>query len=139
MLLPLSLIRSPADQFRLQTDPLLITIRQRYDLALATLQGRAAASAAPDLLHDVQAWMSQVFQTAAQQGHVKGLVAWQRLMALVADGAVRVQDLLDHVLDAARMDNVRLQLVNAGFDVEVHAVVEQGHCMGWQVLARRTG
>lgn len=136
MLLPLSLIRSPADQLRLQTDPLLIAIRRRYDLALAVLQGRAAASAVPDLLHDVQAWVSQVFQTAAQQGQAEGLVAWQRLMALVADGAVRVQDLLDHVLDAARIEGMKQQLVSDGFAVEVHAVREQGHCMGWQVLAR---
>lgn len=137
MLLPLSLIRLPAQRLRLQTDPTLIAIRQRYDQALATLQGRAAASAVPDLLHDVQAWVTQVFQTAAQQGHAEGLVAWQRMMALVTDGAVRVQDLLDHVLDATRMEDVRLQLVNAGYDVEVHDVAEQGHCMGWQVLARR--
>ncbi len=138
MLLPLSLIRSPVDQLRLQTDPHLIGIRQRYDQALATLQGRAAASAAPDLLHEIQAWAIQVFQTAAQHGQTEGLAAWQRLMALVADGAVRVQDLLDHVLDAAHIEGMRRQLVSDGFDVEVHEAQEQGHCMGWQVSARRS-
>lgn len=133
MLLPLSLVGSPEHQWRLQTDPELQAIRRHYDQCVAEVQRRAEASPAPDLLNDALHWAALVFQVAAQHGQAQADAAWQRMVSLLSDGQVRVQDLLDHVLPESRVSSLKVSLAAAGYAVCVAEATEQGHRMGWRL------
>jgi SAM-dependent methyltransferase len=133
----MSLVGHPAGQAELARSARWQAVRQRFDAAQAALQQRAASSPCPDLLHDAQQWIAQVFRTSAARGAAAGTLGFEALSRQVEDTGLRLQDLLTHALDEAAVQFVTDRLAHHGFNCDWQPLHDQGHLMGLWLQARR--
>lgn len=136
MSLAMSLMGSPEGRQTLNAEPRWQTVRQAFDGFQRRLSERAAGSPCPDLLADAQNWQTQVFQVAARQGETAAHAGMGQVAQLLKDGLLRLQDLLDHVVDNQRIEALAQMVGRSGFMPTVELAEDHDHLMGWWLSAR---
>lgn len=134
MSLAMSLMGSPEGRQALSTQPRWKVVRQTFDGFQKLLSERAATSPCPDLLSDVQNWLTQVFQAAARQGEAAALSGMDQVTRLLQEGTLRLQDLLGHVVDRQRIEALARTVRDSGRVATIEAAEDKGQLMGWWLV-----
>lgn len=110
-------------------------VRHAFDRFHTQLVERANASHCPDLLLDAHGWLKQVFQSSARQGQEAAQAGMSTIAQLLRDCRLRLQDLLDHALDEARIEALGRAIQGSGRVVQIEPAQDGGHSLGRWVTA----
>lgn len=135
MALAMSLMGSPAGRQVLNAEPKWQAVRRTFDGLHRLLTDRASRSPCPDLLMDAQNWLVQVFQASARQGEEAARTGMDQITELLGQGQLRLQDLLNHVVDTPGIERLARLTRETGRNARVEPAEDSGHLMGWWLTA----
>lgn len=132
---PLARLAEPGGAAALAQDAHAHAIRRRFDAAQAALAQRAAASHAPDILHDAQRWWQAAFQQAGGRGAAAGAAAARRALQTLSDTDTRLADMLAHTVSDTALAHWLSALRRMGLVANAASAQAQGHPMATWVAA----
>ncbi len=132
---PLALAATPAGRAGLAQDAGANALRQAFNAMQDQRIERARTQACPDVLHELQPMLAQLFRSATEQGAEAGRRVVQTHVQTLQDAAFRLQDLLDHALTPEALAALAQQLQRHGFVVRTGALSDGGQAMGWTLEA----
>jgi SAM-dependent methyltransferase len=132
---PLSRAATPAGRASLAHDPGANALRQAFNSLQDERIERARTQPCPDVLHELQPVLAQLFRRATEQGAAAGQRVVQSHVLTLQDAAFRLQDLLDHALTPQSLSDVRQLLEHLGFVVRTDELHEGDLPMGWSLEA----
>lgn len=135
MLGPAAEAATPHGRERLARDPAAESARLRFNAAQAALRQRAGTGDGADVLGEIRDAVGALLGVAMTQGIARARNAFDSWTLALADHRLRLQELCTHALDAAAAHALGAQLTRAGLRVELGAIEEGPHLMGWTVRA----
>lgn len=121
----------------LQRDAAANAAREAFNAMVVAIKARADAAAIPDALHVVLDNLPGLMQHTTVGGDAVGRQAMDDWVGMMRNAMLRSRELLEFSLDQPAVDEITQRLEADGFAVDIGEVTEQGHLMGWTILARR--
>lgn len=129
---------TPAGVQSLQKDADANRAREAFNATVVSIKTRAESATVPDSLDIVLDNLPGLMRYTTLSGAPSGRQALEDWIAQMRNAVLRSQELREFALDQAAVDAISARLEAERFDVTIGEVVEQGHLMGWTILARRT-
>lgn len=137
MIAPMAQAATAAGRARLAHDADANAARLRFNAAQSALTARARdADDGADVLGETQDHVNAVLGTAAQRGQSAARQAWLALKSHLNDSRFRLEALCGCAIDEDRLHAFTAPLGNAGLAMDVGTLQEQGHLLGWTLVAR---
>ena len=130
----MALTSTDAGRQELSTSAIWAGVRFRFDSLTQQVQSEAASSNCPDLLIDAQHWMTQAFRASATHGAEAGKDAVRRVVELISDSAMRLDDMLAHALSEDQINGLVSAMSDLGRQgARVSTLADRGYLLGWWV------
>jgi hypothetical protein len=134
---PLARAATPQGRASLAHDTGANALRQAFNALQDERIERARTQPCPDVLHELQPVLSQLFRLATEQGAVASRRVVEQHVQTLHDAAFRLQDLLDHALTPEALADMQQQLQQLGFAVRTGELRDSAEPMGWTLEADR--
>lgn len=108
-------------------------VRTRFNRVQTEASELIAASACPDVLHDVREDIKRIFIIANTCGADEGLQALSTLRIRLADSRFRLDELCRHALDETSAKSLCEDLSRGGARLSLALLIDAGHLFGWSI------